>query len=110
MNEIKLSGTVFNAKQNGKLTTFRLSFYNGKNKSGEFNPNGFIDCKCFDAVEFKDKEKVEVIGYLACDYWEYQGKKYSQLTIKVNEINRNSKPKADAWIEESLHTVDEIPF
>lgn len=95
MNEIRIKGTVFNAKQNGKITTFRLSFYNGKDKTGAYNPNGFIECKCFDNITFKDKERIEITGYLACDYWEYQGKKYSQLCIKVNEIIRGENKKSD---------------
>lgn len=111
MNEIKINGTVFNAKQNGKVTTFRLSFYNGKNKNGEFNPNGFIDCKYFDEVTFKDKERVELTGYLAQDYWEYNGKKYSQLIIKVTDIARaGQQSKIDVWVNEALKSDDTIPF
>lgn len=115
MNEIKISGTVFNAKQTGKMTTFRLSFYNGKDKAGAYNPNGFIECKVFDNVEFKDKERIEITGYLACDYWEYQGKKYSQLCIKVNEIIRGNKEKPVmdvAWGENVVKPDDDcsIPF
>lgn len=115
MNEIRIKGTVFNAKQNGKITTFRLSFYNGKDKTGAYNPNGFIECKYFDNITFKDKERIEIVGYLACDYWEYQGKKYSQLCIKVNEIQRGEKkddtPVMDtAWNEAKPVADDEIPF
>ena len=112
MNDIKISGTVFNAKQNGKITTFRLSFYNGKDKTGAYNPNGFIECKVFDNVEFKDKERVEVNGYLACDYWEYQGKKYSQLTIVANSVEPDfSQKKDDLWGEPVVKIDDDtIPF
>jgi hypothetical protein len=120
MNEIRLKGTVFSAKQTGKMTTFRLSFYNGKDKEGNYNPNGFIECKCFENVTFSDKERIEVVGYLACDYWEYQGKKYSQLVIKVSEIIRGEKKEPDrlekleeAWNEpqeEETLSDDEIPF
>ena len=91
MNEITLKGTVFNAKQNGKVTTF----YNGKDKEGKYNPNGFIECKYFENATFKDKERLTVKGYLACDYWVYQGKKYSQLCIKVNELIRDGDKKSD---------------
>ena len=117
MNEIKLKGTVFNAKQSGKVTTFRLSFYNGKDKAGAYNPNGFIECKVFENVEFKDKERIVVVGYLAQDYWEYQGKKYSQLCIKVNEIQRGEKkdetPVMDVAWGDSVAKPDDgcsIPF
>lgn len=114
MNEITLKGTVFNAKQNGKLTTFRLSFYNGKDKNGAYNPNGFIECKYFDNITFKDKERIVVKGYLACDYWEYQGKKYSQLCIKINEISREGNKDTSvmdaAWNEAKPVADDEIPF
>ena len=110
MNEITLKGTVFNAKQNGKLTTFRLSFYNGKDKNGAYNPNGFIECKYFDNITFKDKERIVVKGYLACDYWEYQGKKYSQLCIKVTEIERDDKPVMDKAWGENVIQDDGIPF
>lgn len=111
MNEITLKGTVFNAKQNGKVTTFRLSFYNGKDKDGKYNPNGFIECKYFENATFKDKERLTVKGYLACDYWVYQGKKYSQLCIKINELIRDDKAVMDtAWGDNVIDDGSNIPF
>lgn len=93
MNEIILKGTVFNAKQLGILTKFRLSFYNGKNKNKDFNPNGYIECKCFENVTFGDKEKIIAVGCLRNDYWEYQGKKYSQLCVLVDKLIRGDDMK-----------------
>lgn len=117
MNDIQLNGTVFNTKEFNGRKTFRLGFYNGKNAKGEFNPSGYIDCKTTNStvirdVNFVDREKIVVKGFLACDYWEYQGKKYSQLAIVAGEITPDfGKPqkKDDGWGENVIQD-DQIPF
>ena len=115
MNDIQLTGTVFNVKDFNGRKTFRLGFYNGKNDKGEFNTNGYIDCKTTSKtnveVNLADRTKVAVKGFLACDYWEHQGKKYSQLNIVASSVEPDySKPvkQDDGWGEPVSN--DGIPF
>lgn len=120
MNNIQINGTIFNPKEVGGKKMFRLAFYNGKNANGDFNKDGYIDCKVTNKtvvndVIFTDREKVELQGFLTCDYWEYQGKKYSQLTIVVNEIGRDygkKKQEPQRQIDkewDDAPVVDDLP-
>jgi hypothetical protein len=119
MNDIELAGTAFNVKEINGKKTFRIGFYNGKNAKGEFNPSGYIDCKTTKNtavnVDIADRAKVAVKGFLACDYWEYQGKKYSQLTIVASSVDKDRRFETSvmdkAWGEPVVKIADdEIPF
>lgn len=116
MNDIQINGTVFNVKDYNGKKAFRLGFYNGKNAKGEYNQNGYIDCKTTSKTEVSvnivDRAKVAIKGFLACDYWEHQGKKYSQLTIVANSVEPDfSQKKDDLWGEPVVKIDDDtIPF
>lgn len=108
MNEIKLSGTIFGLEVKEKIATFDLSFYNGKNKDGSFKKSGYIQVKYFENMNFREKEKVEVTGYLTEDYWEKDGKKYSKLCLIAKEIRAETKSAEKP--EEKSQLDDEIIF
>lgn len=107
MNEIKLSGTIFGLEVKEKIATFDLGFYNGKNKDGSFKKSGYIQVKYFENMNFREKERVEVSGYLTEDYWEKDGKKYSKLCLIAKEIRAETK---SAEKKEEKHIDDEIPW
>lgn len=114
MNDIQISGTIFSPREFGKKKMFRLAFYNGKTPSGDYKKDGYIDCKItsvtkINNVEIKELERVELQGYLTCDYWEYQGKKYSQLTIVVNEIGKDYKKKQQDESRYKEWDLTEVP-
>lgn len=102
MNEIKLSGTIFGLEVKEKIATFDLSFYNGKNKDGSFKKSGYIQVKYFETMNFREKEKVEVSGYLTEDYWEKDGKKYSKLCLIAKEIRAETKSAERTQLEDSI--------
>lgn len=118
MNDIQITGTIFNVREFKNKKMFRLGFYNGKNAKGEFNTNGYIDCKTHNNTEIKEKieerTRVCVKGFLACDYWEHQGKKYSQLNIVANEVDKDyskqTKPNIDKQWDEADPSDEYIPF
>ena len=91
MNEIKIDGILCNKKeaytQTGKcITSFGLNFYNGK-KDGKAVYD-FIDCKMFDKTEFKNKDRVNLTGWLWMDSWEKDGKTYKKIVIIIKSLER----------------------
>lgn len=108
MNEVKLSGTIFGLEVKEKIATFDLSFYNGKNKDGSFKKSGYIQVKYFENMNFREKERVEVTGYLTEDYWEKDGKKYSKLCLIAKEIRAETKQVEKPATENPID--DDIPF
>lgn len=89
MNEVKITGRVFNAKASNTLagksiTRFGLSIYCGKDKDGK-TKYGFVDCKYFGNL-VTDNNLKDVTGRLFVDTWEKYGKKFSRPEIIVDTI------------------------
>jgi len=119
MNEVKITGRVYNAKTTTSLagksiTRFGLSIYCGKGKDGK-SKYGFIDCKYFGNL-VTDNNLKDVTGKLFVDSWEKDGKKFSKPEIIVDTIvnstmfaERKSEPQPEPQKEDSPFE-DDIPF
>lgn len=117
MNEIKISGKIYNKKesytQSGKLcTTFGLSVWNGKKE--DKNTYEFINCKFWGKIDNTDGDK-NIDGHLAFDVWEKDGKKQVRPYILVKSIDGGkSEPLHSVKDEQQQHSYndmdDDIPF
>ena len=111
MNEIKIDGILCNKKeaytQTSKcITSFGLNFYNGK-KDGKAVYD-FIDCKMFDKTEFKNKDRVQLTGWLGIESWEKDGKTNKKVVVYVKElVNKTAEKSADNSNDDF---GDSIPF
>jgi single-stranded DNA-binding protein len=111
MNEVKLSGKIYNKKEahtpSGKLcTTFGLSVWNGK-KDGN-NTYEFMNCKLWGELTDTDGEKI-VQGKLAFDTWEKDGKKQVRPYILVDSVRKGEFVKKEA--QQAQDSLDDgIPF
>lgn len=115
MNEVKITGRVYNANVrtslSGKsITKFGLSIYCGKDKDGK-SKYGFVDCKYFGNL-VTDNELKDVTGKLSVDTWEKDGKKYSKPEIIVDSIvsstmfaNKKEEPKTDDSFDDNLDGI-----
>ena len=106
MNEVKITGKVYNAKVSTSLsgksiTRFGLSIYCGKDKEGK-SKYGFVDCKYFGNLVTDDGLK-DVVGKLSVDSWEKDGKKFSKPEIIVDTITPSEMfaPKQEQPKEET---------
>lgn len=111
MNEVKLSGKIYNKKEahtpSGKLcTTFGLSVWNGK-KDGN-NTYEFMNCKLWGELPDTDGEKI-VQGKLAFDVWEKDGKKQVRPYILVDSINKSEFVKKETQQAQD-DLSDDIPW
>lgn len=89
MNNITIDGKICNKREyhtpTGKVfTTFSLNFYAGK--KGDKAMYDFIDCKTFNTLNVKDKDKVSIEGYLSVDTWERDGKQQKKIVIVCNKV------------------------
>lgn len=113
MNEVKISGKLCQKKeaftQNGKcITSFGLSFYNGK-KDGN-TVYDFLDCKYFGKLNIKDKEIVDIVGWLAVESWQKDGKKYSKTVVYCKDVKLYTSDNKTSEQVENLPFDDEMPF
>ena len=119
MNEVKITGRVYNAKTTNTLsgksiTRFGLSIYCGKDKEGKAK-YGFVDCKYFGNLVTDEKLK-DVTGHLTVDSWEKDGKKFSKPEIIVDTIvtsemfSNREGPKKDRNESEIDDSIDDIDF
>lgn len=116
MNEVKITGKVYNPKvtttMTGKnITRFGLSIYCGKDKEGK-SKYGFVDCKYFGSL-VTDENLKDVTGHLTVDSWEKDGKKFSKPEIIVDTIVNSEMfaPKKEEKIESDIDdSIDDLSF
>ena len=111
-NKVVISGRAYRPQvretKNGKfITTFGLSVYSGKDKSGKAI-YCFMDCKTFNKMPELTGE-VLVDGKLGFDCYEKDGKKISKPVIIVNNIQvGNNEPEEKS--QETQLKEDEVPW
>lgn len=110
MNNIELSGWVYNKKIVGeKLTTFTIKFYAGKDKNGTAQ-NGFANCKYFGVLPQNEKDKIEIKGWLGYDTWEKDGKKTGRMVVLCKEaVGADLTPTQNTTAQQPV-LDDDIPF
>jgi hypothetical protein len=115
MNEVKIDGILCNKKeaytQSGKcITSFGLNFYNGK-KDGK-SVYDFIDCKMFDRTDLKNKDRVQLTGWLGVESWEKDGKTNKKVVFYARELVKSDNKAATdkAWGENVIQDDCSIPF
>lgn len=97
-------------KEHGKLTTFSISVYNGKDE-----PPFFIKVKCFPQTDMKatlePKNRVAIIGNLRMDRWKKEGETIEVLTVNADKVSnapweggKTSGPAAQDALD------DNVPF
>lgn len=117
VNNVKISGyayksTVRYTNAGKAITSFGLSFWNGKDKNGA-NKYAFVNCSFFGEQNIADRQAVEVDGYLCANDWtDKYGQKRHDLSIIAKSIsNVGAQQTSDEKL--FLQTVirdDKIPF
>lgn len=106
MNEIKLSGKVYNFKSYEKINIFSLRFYAGKDKEGK-SMSGFCPCKT--KLDLTDGQEINATGWMGFDSYEKDGKKIEKVCFWVKELAFNEQPEKK--IENSKPVLDDdVPF
>ena len=95
-NKVELSGRVYNADakmtSSGKtVVRFGLSIWAGKDKEGK-NTYQFVNCKYW-GVGIQNNAQVEVVGKIAFDVWEKDGKQNVRPYILVDSFKDPNKPE-----------------
>ncbi len=117
MNEVKLSGRIYNkkvayTKTQKVITSFGLSVWNGKDAEGK-NTYEFVNAKHWGEIVDTDGE-VDITGRIAFDTWNDQsGKKQVRVYILANEIRKSSFGQNSSKTNDSQpvdNSFDDIPF
>lgn len=108
-NKVLITGKAYRpqvrqTKSGKSITTFGLSVYSGKDKTGK-GIYCFIDCKVFEDLSNINGE-VEITGRLSFECWEKDGKKFSKPIILADKVIGDFAGKTPT---EEIKD-DEIPF
>lgn len=106
MNEIKLSGTVYNFRKFEKINMFSLRFYAGKDKEGK-SLSGFCPCKT--KLDLIDGQEINAKGWMGFYSYEKDGKKIEKVCFWVKELIFSEEKKIEN--PQPKPVIDEdIPF
>ena len=95
MNNVHISGKVFNIKFNesGNSGSLNLYKFNKKNNKGETFRVFFI-CEAVQQMKnIKERDYIEISGWLKQDQWEYDNKKYNRVCIYTTNISKLEFPE-----------------
>lgn len=120
MNHVTLSGTAFEpntrvAKSGMAVLTFRLSYYQGKDKDGKATYGG-MNVTAFDRLaqawdgQLHDKDKVIVTGHITLDKWEKDGKKYYKHRLIADDIGQELNLFTSSNTNGQYIPNEEVPF
>lgn len=108
MNEIKLSGKVYNFKKLERINVFSLRFYAGKDKEGK-GTNGF--CRCKTKLDLTDGQEINAVGWMGYDSYEKDGKKIENVCFWVKDLTFEEKPEKKIESSQPKDELDDtIPF
>lgn len=93
-NKVELSGRVYNTEvrntTSGKtVIRFGLSIWAGKDKEGN-NIYHFVNCKYW-GVGIENNMDIDVVGKIAFDTWEKDGRQNVRLYVLVDSFGNHQK-------------------
>ena len=112
INEVKLSGYIYNPKEtqtaSGKtITRFGMKVWCGKGKDGK-NIYEFVNCKCFNRLPQVEGE-VFFIGRVTVESWEKDGVKHKNVVF-IGEVTPKTSETQEDGSDFKDDNIKDIPF